>query len=343
MTRPGSFPARLARIASSRARSLLPVALIPYTPPGRSCHAGTARCDFWNRGPDAVRPPCCTRHLMELATFTRDLLSRHGIVSWLDYGMLLGAVRSGSLIPWDEDGDIGILARDRERVIALRDEITAAGHVLDLSDPKVICIRYSRTNTIQIDIYPWIPDDGLLTLDINWYAWPGMHRRDAFPMSFVSGREPVLLEGEAFPAPAPAADFLVHHRYGPDYLTPVRPPARRHLAVPDVAQEDLTPGVKDLLAELGRLEKVVDALYFGSRAHLSPFGERWIAAGFPVRPRRRRVARRRAGLAARDRGPAADKLLESLDMLERAIEERRRPWPFGLGRRLFRRTVRILR
>jgi hypothetical protein len=44
--------------------------------------------------------------------FTHELLTKHGIVHWLDYGSLLGAVRGGELIPWDNDVDFGFLGSD---------------------------------------------------------------------------------------------------------------------------------------------------------------------------------------------------------------------------------------
>jgi phosphorylcholine metabolism protein LicD len=49
---------------------------------------------------------------VETAVFTHELLTKHGIVHWLDYGSLLGAVRGGELIPWDNDVDFGFLGSD---------------------------------------------------------------------------------------------------------------------------------------------------------------------------------------------------------------------------------------
>src|SRR6266511_6056688 len=64
----------------------------------RRCTPRTKRCDFWARGGNNARPPCCTAHMVELATFVDELLTRHGILHWIDYGTLLGAVREGQLI-----------------------------------------------------------------------------------------------------------------------------------------------------------------------------------------------------------------------------------------------------
>ena len=94
---------------------------LPLAPPGwQPCTRETRRCEFWTWGKDYLRPECCTRHLKDLLSFTEDLLSRHGITHWIDYGSLLGAVRQGTFIPWDSDVDFGILKSDRERLRALR-------------------------------------------------------------------------------------------------------------------------------------------------------------------------------------------------------------------------------
>jgi hypothetical protein len=107
---------------------------------GEPCTSSIPRCEFWTWGADYVRPACCTTHLIRLAEFTHELLDRHGIRHWLDYGSLLGVVRNGRLVPWDSDVDLGILAEDVDRVIALAGEIASAGHRLDASAPDVLRI-----------------------------------------------------------------------------------------------------------------------------------------------------------------------------------------------------------
>ena len=111
-----------------------------------------------NWGPRALRPACCTQHLLELIGFTSDLLTRHGIVHWLDYGTLLGAVREGQLIPWDGDADFSILQRDEHAVLALDEEFAAAGHYVERpglwrGHRGVIRIRYSKVNRGHLDLF----------------------------------------------------------------------------------------------------------------------------------------------------------------------------------------------
>jgi hypothetical protein len=309
----------------------------------RPCTAATRRCDFWNWGEDYVRPDCCTDHLLQMAVFLRDLMAREGIVHWVDFGSLLGAAREGRLISWDSDIDLGFLARDIGRLTALREEIEANGHELELDDPSVVRVNFSRRNRQHVDLYPWHLDDGGLRSTPDVCDWPGTQTLKDFPASFIDSLEEVTLEGEPFPAPSPLETFLVEHRYGPSFRVPMRPPTRRVHMLPELAPAEVTPAIEGLLQEIGRTERTLSALSFGRRGLNSPLWERWVDAGVPLRPRVQHVADRRAGLPAADRGPASDRLLELLDLLEQAVEERRHPTVRGISARTGRRIVRLLR
>ena len=49
---------------------------------------------------------------LELLDFVNKVCKKHEISWWLDFGNLLGAVRHGGYVPWDDDVDIGMMRED---------------------------------------------------------------------------------------------------------------------------------------------------------------------------------------------------------------------------------------
>lgn len=66
--------------------------------------------------------------LYSLVRDVHDLLTRNRIPYWACQGTLLGAVRHGGLIPWDDDVDIAIDERQKDAVLALRDDLRSRGY-----------------------------------------------------------------------------------------------------------------------------------------------------------------------------------------------------------------------
>ena len=83
-----------------------------------------------------------------------DILERHGLAYWIESGTLLGAVRHGGFIPWDDDADLGMMRADcaaAARVLA--DELCAKGRFRVV---RANAIRIGLEGTpCQVDIFPY--------------------------------------------------------------------------------------------------------------------------------------------------------------------------------------------
>jgi hypothetical protein len=303
--------------------------LLDLTRPTREsgCTARTKHCEFWNWGADADRPDCCTDHLKELAFFLEDLLTRHGITHWLDFGALLGAVRDGELIPWDSDVDLGILDGDVEAVHALVPEIRAAGyHVVRGTPPGVvpssIYVLFGPRNWNHVSLYTWRERDGWLeeVFDDPPWPWPGM-RRTRFPSSYLESFEQVRFYGKPFPAPSPVHRLLREHRYGADYMSPRRPVLDYKL-VPEISPDAVTPGIAELIdriaeADARLLERVSRTRLFRLRRW-----QEWVAMGLPDSGDEDNVKRLRRAKPDLDSADSiTEALVRTLALLQRALEE----------------------
>ncbi len=308
-------------------------------PPGsEGCTANTPRCNIWHWESAWQRPQCCTDHLRELAKFVHELLDRHGIVHWVDYGTLLGAVREGAFIPWDTDVDFGAFEKDREAILALEPEVLAAGHVVDTSGSGTVRINFSRLNEQHVDLYLWREEDGLLRGDQDpKYDWPGLRGRTAFPRRYVEQRTVVALYDQELPAPAPIHDFLVHHRYGPDYMVPARP-IESVWMLPELGPGQMSPAVKDMLSSIADLDARLAELNYSSGLSRTRVWRRWRNGGLPLAPPAEEVARARADVLPAERTETTDRLAYSLAALANAVRELETPRPGDIVRRLGRRA-----
>jgi phosphorylcholine metabolism protein LicD len=72
--------------------------------------------------------PNVVKMLYQIMYDTHKILENNKLNYWIDGGSLLGAVRHKSMIPWDDDVDIGILEDDVKKFLSLEKEFKKCGY-----------------------------------------------------------------------------------------------------------------------------------------------------------------------------------------------------------------------
>jgi phosphorylcholine metabolism protein LicD len=147
--------------------------------------------------------------------FFDKIMTENGIPYFISCGTLLGAIRNGGLIPWDNDIDIGMQSEDISRLLALKDEFAKHGITL----PKTDSIQRVDSGTGFLDIFPYIRNSNgeyvhedeynRKRFDKEWFTSSNLYplKRYTFgPLSVLGPNE---------------GEICVERMYGSDWRTPV--------------------------------------------------------------------------------------------------------------------------
>jgi len=168
-------------------------------------------------------PKNIIEQLYQLMYDTHRILTNNGVEYWVDGGTLLGAVRHGGIIPWDDDLDIGMTNSNVRKFLGLRNSFKKCGYEIS----RVFFgykIFYSKHKLLKganysfpfVDVFPCKIDK--TTGEIK----PSLKRaRDTFPKEMFFEEEMFPLRTYKFGdfsvmGPKTASDYFTRY-YGRDW------------------------------------------------------------------------------------------------------------------------------
>lgn len=170
-----------------------------------------------------IHPPLHTVHNKILALFRvlERICEDHNLSYWIEGGTLLGAVRNKSIIPWDDDADIGMLGADCQRLLGV--DLSAYGVELQIhsntedGNPALLQFSFPGQNHVAwIDIFPRTLDGDHYVL-VGWpkHKWPN----STFETFCYDGHATYTLNGLTVRGPKNPYPYFRRH-YGKDWRTP---------------------------------------------------------------------------------------------------------------------------
>lgn len=189
------------------------------------CTPRSRQCDTTYVKLGEVTPDCCRENVIRTFQAAVRLFESAGIHYWLDYGALLGAVRDGGMIPWDNDADISITLSDWGKLKRLRPAAQGSGFTLRfIKHLDYARAQVSYVNRLHVCIFVWHEDPKRE----GWLERPSYMRVDTqhgkgrgFPKAWIEERTRVSWEGIPVWAPKDPIQMIAH-RYGPDWRRPVK-------------------------------------------------------------------------------------------------------------------------
>ncbi len=91
-----------------------------------------------------------------LLNYFHKICKKHDLPYWLDFGTLLGAVRHKGFIPWDDDLDVGMFAKDMVKLpYILYKEFKNTSFYVERLPFGVLIIKHKKIPFLWLDIFPY--------------------------------------------------------------------------------------------------------------------------------------------------------------------------------------------
>lgn len=111
----------------------------------------------------------------------RGLCEKYGLRYYADYGTLLGAVRHGGFIPWDDDLDITMPRPDYMKLIEHSDELPYPYQILSIYSSDTYYNFHAVAANNRADKLSW----DLERLE-NFYGCPYIVNVDIYPLDYIT-------------------------------------------------------------------------------------------------------------------------------------------------------------
>lgn len=106
--------------------------------------------DFSNYNGEGTVLRSAQLRMLEILIEVDHICRDHNIPYWLDYGTLLGAVRHGGFIPWDDDLDISVLMKDFYKLkVLLQKELSDNRAYQDWKNEKKLTLKCAKVRDLH--------------------------------------------------------------------------------------------------------------------------------------------------------------------------------------------------
>lgn len=165
-------------------------------------------------------PPCCLANLRKTTLYIFSVFESAGIRYWLSGGSLLGAIKTGDIISWDFNVDIGFQKNDIGRCKWLvsansKPIVDSKGFLWEKIGESLYRVYYSRKNKIYVNLYVYHLENDTMRIE-NTFLVKYSTNRD-FPDRFLHPMSSIEFLGRFVPTPNNINDFL-EIQFSKDYL-----------------------------------------------------------------------------------------------------------------------------